>query len=40
MGCVSLRNAQLQGMECEFKEHSQNSRITWQPDKTEKGQVQ
>ena len=37
---ISLRNAQPQGMECEFKEHSQNSRITWQPDKTEKGQVQ
>ena len=37
---ISLRNAQLQGMEREFKEHSQNSRITRQPDETEKGQVQ
>ena len=37
---ISLRNAQPQGMEREFKEHSQNSRITWQPDETEKGQVQ
>ena len=37
---ISLRNAQPQGMEREFKEHSQNSRITRQPDETEKGQVQ
>ena len=37
---ISLRNAQPQGMEREFKEHSQNLRITWQPDETEKGQVQ
>ena len=37
---ISLRNAQPQGMECEFKEHSPNSWITWQPDETEKGQVQ
>ena len=37
---ISLRNAQPQGLECEFKEHSQNSRITRQPDKREKGQVQ
>ena len=37
---ISLRNAQPQGMECEFKEHSQNLQITWQPDETEKGQVQ
>ena len=37
---ISLRNAQPQGMECEFKEHSQNSWITRQPDETEKGQVQ
>ena len=37
---ISLRNAQPQGMECEFKEHSQNSWLTWQLDKTEKGQVQ
>ena len=27
---ISLRNAQPQGMEHEFKEHSQNSRITRQ----------
>ena len=37
---ISLRNAQPQGMEREFKEHSQNSRIAWQPDETERGQVQ
>ena len=37
---ISLRNAQPQGMEREFKEHSQNFRITRQPDETEKGQVQ
>ena len=37
---ISLRNAQMQGMECEFKEHSPYSRITRQPDETEKGQVQ
>ena len=37
---ISLRNAQPQGMEHEFKEHSQNLWITWQPDETEKGQVQ
>ena len=36
----SLRNAQPQGMEREFREHSQNSRITWQPDEAERGQVQ
>ena len=36
----SLKNAQPQGMECEFKEYSQNLGITQQPDKTEKGQVQ
>ena len=36
----SLRNAQPQGMEREFREHSQNSRITRQPDKAERGQVQ
>ena len=35
-----LRNAQLQGMECEYREHSQNSRITWQQNKAERGQVQ
>ena len=37
---ISLRNAQPQGMERKFKEHSQNSRIARQPDKTEKGQMQ
>ena len=37
---ISLRNAQPQGMEHEFKEHSQNSWITRHPDETEKGQVQ
>ena len=37
---ISLSNAQLQGMEREFKEHSQNSRITRQPDETERRQVQ
>ena len=37
---ISLRNAQPQGMECKFKEHSQNLQITRQPDETEKGQVQ
>ena len=37
---ISLRNAQLQGMEHEFREHSQNSQITRQRDKAERGQVQ
>ena len=36
----SLRNAQPQGMEHEFREHSQNLWITRQPDKAERGQVQ
>ena len=36
----SLKNAQRQGMECEYREHSQNSRITRQPDEPERGQVQ
>ena len=36
----SLRNTQPRGMECEFREHSQNSRITRQSDKANKGQVQ
>ena len=35
-----LRNAQLQGMEREFGEHSQNLRITRQPDEPEREQVQ
>ena len=37
---ISLRNTQPQGMEHEFKEHSQNSRITRQQNETERGQVQ
>ena len=36
----SLRNAQRQGMECEYREHSRNSRIIRQPDEAERGQVQ
>ena len=36
----SLRNTQPQGMEREFKEHSQNSRITQQQNETEREQVQ
>ena len=36
----SLRNAQPQGMECEYREHSQNSRITRQLDEAERGQMQ
>ena len=36
----SLRNAQPQGMECEYREHSQNLRITRQQNKTERRQVQ
>ena len=36
----SLRNVQQQGAECECREHSQNSRITWQQNETERGQVQ
>ena len=36
----SLRNTQPQGIECEFREHSQNLRITRQPDEAERGQVQ
>ena len=36
----SLRNTQLQGMKCEFREHSQNSQITRQPDEAERGQEQ
>ena len=37
---MSLRNAQPQGMECEFKEHSQNSRIIQQPAEAERELVQ
>ena len=37
---TQLKNTQPQGMECEFREHSQNSRITWQPDEAEREQVQ
>ena len=36
----SLRNAQPQGMECEYREHSQNSLITWQQNEAERGQAQ
>ena len=36
----SLRNVQLQSMECEYRKHSQNSRITRQQNKAERGQVQ
>ena len=36
----SLRNAQPQGMEHEYREHSQNSRITRQQNETERGQAQ
>ena len=36
----SLKNAQTQGMEREFREHSQNSWIARQPDEAERGQVQ
>ena len=37
---ISLRNAQPQGMECEFKEHSQNLRIIQQTGEAEREQVQ
>ena len=37
---ISLRNAQPQSMECEFKEHSQNSRIIQQTAEAERKQVQ
>ena len=36
----SLRNAQRQNMEREYREHSQNSRITRQQNEAERGQVQ
>ena len=36
----SLKNAQPQGMEREYREHSQNLWTTRQPDKAERGQVQ
>ena len=36
----SPKNTQTQGMEREFREHSQNLRITQQLDETERGQVQ
>ena len=36
----SLRKTQPQGMERESREHSQNLRITQQPDKADRGQVQ
>ena len=37
---ISLKNAQPQGMECEFREHSQNSWIIQQTGKAEREQVQ
>ena len=37
---ISPRNAQPQGMEREFKEHSQNSRIIQQTGEAEREQVQ
>ena len=36
----SLRNVQQQGTECEYREHSQNLRITQQQTRIEKRQVQ
>ena len=36
----SLKNAQPQGMECEYREHSQNSQITRQQNGAERGQAQ
>ena len=36
----SLKNAQPQVTDCEYREHFQNSQITWQPDEAERGQVQ
>ena len=36
----SLRNAQLQGIECEYREHSQNLQITQQQNGIERGQAQ
>ena len=35
----SLRNAQPQGIECKYREHSQNSWITRQPNEAERRQV-
>ena len=36
----SLRNAQPQGIECEYREHSQNSQITQQQNGIDRGQTQ
>ena len=36
----SLRNAQPQGIECEYREHSQNSWIPQQQNKIDRGQTQ
>ena len=36
----SLRNAQSQGMECEYREHSQNLRITQQQNRIDWEQIQ
>ena len=35
----SLRNAQPQGMECEYREYSQNSRISQQQNEIDRGQT-
>ena len=37
---ISLKNAQPQGIECEFREHSQNSQIIRQTGEAEREQVQ
>ena len=36
----SLRNAQPQGIECEYREHSQNLRISQQQNEIDRGQTQ
>ena len=36
----SLKNIQQQGVECEYREHSQNSRMAQQQTRIEKGLVQ
>ena len=36
----SLRNTEPQGMECEYREHSQNLRITRQQNRAKRGQAQ
>ena len=37
---ISLNNAEMQGIECEFIEHSQNLRIIQQMGEAERGQAQ